>query len=152
MTTNNKELIVKKIENGTVIDHIPADKVFSVVRLLGLDAMSDEILIGTNLESKKYGRKGIIKATNKYFAAEELDKLAIIAPTATLITIKDYAVVEKRNLEIPKEIHKIVKCINPNCITNVEEMDTIFNVVSTDSLTIQCHYCEKTMTNIEIKE
>ncbi len=152
MTTNNKELIVKKIENGTVIDHIPADKVFSVVRILGLNAMSDEILIGTNLESKKYGRKGIIKATNKYFAPEELDKLAIIAPTATLITIKDYAVVEKRNLEIPKEIHKIVKCINPNCITNVEEMDTHFTVVNTEPLTIQCRYCEKTMTNIEIKE
>ncbi|MBR1770131.1 MAG: aspartate carbamoyltransferase regulatory subunit [Bacteroidales bacterium] len=151
MTTNNKELIVKKIDNGTVIDHIPADKVFAVVKVLGLDILKDEILIGTNLESQKYGKKGIIKAKNKYFQPEELDKLAIIAPTATLITIKDYAVVEKRCLEIPKEIHKIVKCINPNCITNVEEMDTLFNVVKEEPLTLQCHYCEKTMTEIKIR-
>lgn len=152
MTTNNKELIVKKIENGTVIDHIPADKVFSVVRILGLDNLCDEILIGTNLESKKYGRKGIIKATNKYFAKEELDKLSIIAPTATLITIKNYEVTEKRKMEIPSEIQKIVKCINPNCITNVEEMDTMFNVVEKEPFTLRCHYCEKTMTDIKIKE
>ncbi|MBQ9253839.1 MAG: aspartate carbamoyltransferase regulatory subunit [Bacteroidales bacterium] len=151
MTTNNKELIVKKIENGTVIDHIPADKVFDVVRILGLISLEDEVLIGTNLESKKYGRKGIIKATNKFFDCEEIDKLAIIAPTATLITIKNYEVVEKKSLSIPKEIHKIVKCINPNCVTNVEEIDTQFNVVSEEPLTIQCHYCEKTMTNINFK-
>lgn len=149
MTTNNKELIVKKIENGTVIDHIPADKVFDVVRILGLDNVKDEVLIGTNLESKKYGVKGIIKATNKFFDCEEKDKLAIIAPTATLITIKNYEVIEKKNLSLPKEIHKIVKCINPNCVTNIEEIDTIFNVTSEEPLTIQCHYCEKTMTDIK---
>ncbi len=152
MTTNNRELIVKKIENGTVIDHIPADRVFSVVRILGLNEVCDEILIGTNLESKKYGTKGIIKATNKYFAKEELDKLAIIAPTATLITIKNYEVTDKRKMELPHKIQKIVRCINPNCITNVEEMDTLFDVVEKQPLTIQCHYCEKTMTDIKIKE
>lgn len=151
MTTNNKELIVKKIENGTVIDHIPADKVYSVLKMLGLESLQDEILIGTNLESKKYGKKGIIKATNKFFEAEELNKLAIVAPTATVITIKNYEVTEKRKLEIPQQIHNIVKCINPNCISNVEEMETIFDVVSREPLTIQCHYCEKTMTEIKMK-
>lgn len=151
MTTNNKELIVKKIENGTVIDHIPADKVYSVLKMLGLESLQDEILIGTNLESKKYGKKGIIKATNKFFEAEELNKLAIVAPTATVITIKNYEVTEKRKLEIPQQIHNMVKCINPNCISNVEEMETIFDVVSREPLTIQCHYCEKTMTEIKMK-
>ncbi|MCF0210286.1 MAG: aspartate carbamoyltransferase regulatory subunit [Bacteroidales bacterium] len=151
MTTNNKELIVKKIENGTVIDHIPSDKVFAVVRVLGLDIIEDEVLIGTNLESKKYGKKGIIKATNKFFDNETIDKLAIIAPTATLITIKNYEVVEKKHLTLPKQMHNIVKCINPNCVTNIEEIDTMFSVVSEEPLTIQCHYCEKTMSDIKFK-
>ncbi len=148
MTTNNKELVVEKIANGTVIDHIQADRVFKVVSILGLDSYEDEVLIGTNLSSKKYGKKGILKIKNKYFTQEELDKIAIIAPTATIITIKDYEIKEKKSLEIPHQIHKIVKCINPNCITNVEEIDTQFEVVGKDPLSIQCHYCEKTMQEI----
>lgn len=148
MTGNKKELIVTKIENGTVIDHIPADKVFKVVRILALDTHQDEVLIGTNLSSKKYGTKGIIKVKNKYFEDDDIDKIALIAPHATIITIKDYEVKEKKNLQLPKQINKIVKCINPNCITNVENIDTAFNIVEDNPLKIQCHYCEKTMTDI----
>ena len=76
-----------------------------------------------------------------------------MAPNATLIVIKDYDVVEKRQLTIPSEIRKIVKCINPNCITNIEDnIETKFNVVGEESLKLQCHYCEKTMTNIRFNE
>lgn len=152
MTANNKELVVEKIDNGTVIDHIPADRVFKVVRMLGLDDYQDEVLIGTNLCSRKYGKKGILKIKNKYFTQDEIDKIAIIAPTATIIIIKDYVVEEKKHLELPKHIHNIVKCINPNCITNVEEMETRFDVVNTDPLRIQCHYCEKTMEEIQFND
>ncbi|MBP3253467.1 MAG: aspartate carbamoyltransferase regulatory subunit [Bacteroidales bacterium] len=152
MTTNNKELVVEKIDNGTVIDHIPADRVFKIVKILGLDTYEDEVLIGTNLCSKKYGKKGILKIKNKYFTQDETDKIAIIAPTATIIVIKDYEVTEKKNLVLPKHITKIVKCINPNCITNVEEIETNFDVVNTDPISIQCHYCEKTMEEIIFNE
>lgn len=152
MTTNNKELVVTKIDNGTVIDHIPADRVFKIVSLLGLDKFNDEVLIGTNLISKKYGIKGIVKVKNKYFCQQELDKVAIIAPTATIIEIVDYEVVKKENLHLPKIIHKVVKCINPNCVTNVEHIDTIFNVVEANPLKIQCHYCEKIISEITFKE
>ena len=152
MTTNNKELVVEKIDNGTVIDHIPADKVFKIVRILGLEAYEDEILIGTNLCRKKYGKKGILKIKNKYFSQDEIDKIAIICPTATIIIIKNYEVEQKKHLEIPKHIHKIVKCINPNCITNVEEIETNFDVVNNDPIQIQCHYCEKTMEEIIFNE
>lgn len=152
MTANNKELVVEKIDNGTVIDHIPADRVFKIVKILGLDTYEDEVLIGTNLCSKKYGKKGILKIKNKYFTQDETDKIAIIAPTATIIVIKDYEVTEKKNLVLPKHITKIVKCINPNCITNVEEIETNFDVVNTDPISIQCHYCEKTMEEIIFNE
>lgn len=152
MTTNNKELVVTKIDNGTVIDHIPSDRVFQIVKVLSLNNYNDEVLIGTNLSSKKYGTKGIIKIKNKFFEHSELDKIAIIAPTATIIEIKNYDVVSKKNVELPSTIQKIVKCINPNCITNVEQMDTLFDVVDKNPLKLQCHYCEKTMTEIQFEE
>jgi aspartate carbamoyltransferase regulatory subunit len=138
-----KELKVSAIENGTVIDHIPPLSVFQVIRILNLDNIPNQIMIGTNLDSLKLGKKGIIKVSNKYFESEEINKIALVAPTATLIVIKDYTVVYKAKVEIPDYIKKIVKCINPNCITNVENIPTKFTVIDKEDLKLQCHYCEK---------
>ncbi|MDD4703255.1 MAG: aspartate carbamoyltransferase regulatory subunit [Bacteroidales bacterium] len=149
---NKKELVVSAIENGTVIDHIPVDTVLMVLSILGLDKYEDEVLIGNNLDSKKYGKKGIIKARNKFFEQKDINKIALVAPNATLIVIRDYEVVEKKFVEIPNKIEKILKCINPNCITNKEIIDTKFKVVDEKPLKIQCVYCEKTMTNIRFSE
>ena len=104
-----KELVVSAIDNGTVIDHIPANEIYKVVKILNLDKYNDEVLIGTNLSSKKFGKKGIIKVKNKFFEETEVNKISLVAPNATLIVIKDYEVVEKIQLTIPKEIKKIVK-------------------------------------------
>jgi len=125
-----RELKVTAIENGTVIDHIPAQNLFQVVRILGLENYDDMVLYGTNLESKKYGRKGLIKVSNKFFKSEEINKIALAAPSATLIIIKDFKVVEKKQVEIPSEVVKFVKCFNPNCITNHQKIETRFNVIS----------------------
>ena len=146
MTKQNirKKLKVSAIENGTVIDHIPPQSVFQVIRILNLDKITNQIMVGTNLESQKYGKKGIIKVSNKYFESEEINKIALVAPTATLIVIKDYTVVYKANVEIPDNINNIVKCINPNCITNHESIPTRFNVINKEDLRLQCYYCEKT--------
>lgn len=149
---NKKELVVSAIDNGTVIDHIPAGEVYKVVKILNLDEYQDEVLIGTNLTSKKYGTKGIIKVKNKFFEEKEVNKIALIAPNATLIVIRNYEVVEKRKLDIPDRVKNIVKCINPNCITNIEDIETDFRIVEKEPLKLQCHYCEKTMTNIRFKE
>jgi len=138
-----RELKVTAIENGTVIDHIPAQNLFQVVRILGLENYDDMVLYGTNLESKKYGRKGLIKVSNKFFKSEEINKIALVAPSATLIIIKDFKVVEKKQVEIPSEVVKFVKCFNPNCITNHQKIETRFNVISKNELKLQCHYCEK---------
>jgi aspartate carbamoyltransferase regulatory subunit len=140
---DRKELKVSAIENGTVIDHIPSLSVFQVIRILNLDNITNQIMIGTNLDSQKLGKKGIIKVSNKYFESEEINKIALVAPTATLIVIKDYTVVYKAKVEIPDNIKKIVKCINPNCITNHENIPTKFSVIDKADLRLQCHYCEK---------
>ena len=143
MEETRKELKVSAIENGTVIDHIPAESVYQVMRILKLDECKEQILFGTNLESKKYGRKGIIKVRNRYFADEDLNKIAIAAPIATIIVIKNYLVIEKKQVETPGEIKQFVKCVNPNCITNVEDVTTRFKVIQDNGTKLQCHYCEK---------
>jgi aspartate carbamoyltransferase regulatory subunit len=138
-----KELKVSAIENGTVIDHIPSNSVFQVVKILNLDEFDNQIFLGTNLDSYKYGKKGIIKVSNRFFKADEINKIALVAPTATLIVIKNFSVVEKKKVEIPDGVEKIVKCFNPNCITNNEPIRTRFTVIDKDELRLKCHYCEK---------
>jgi aspartate carbamoyltransferase regulatory subunit len=138
-----KELKVSAIENGTVIDHIPSQSVFQVINILGLNKIPNQIMVGTNLDSNKLGKKGIIKVSTKFFESEEINKIALVAPSATLIVIKDFTVVYKAKVEIPERINKIVKCINPNCITNNESIPTKFTVIEKEDLKLSCHYCEK---------
>jgi aspartate carbamoyltransferase regulatory subunit len=152
MTDKRKELIVSAISNGTVIDHIPADSVFQVIKILGLDKISNQLYFGTNLDSKKYGRKGIIKVSEKWFADIDINKIALVAPSATLIEIRDYEVVRKANVIIPDSIERIVRCFNPNCITNKEDVPTKFSVLYDENgeMKLACHYCEKNTSKANI--
>ncbi|MCX6230982.1 MAG: aspartate carbamoyltransferase regulatory subunit [Bacteroidetes bacterium] len=138
------ELVVSALENGTVIDHIPSKNVFQVIKILNLDTFDNQILFGTNLDSKRYGKKGIIKVKNKFFEIEEINKIAIVAPSATLIVIKNFEIIEKKPVEVPGIVDKFIKCINPNCVTNHENIHTRFTVIDKDAMKLQCHYCEKT--------
>lgn len=138
-----KELKVSAIENGTVIDHIPSQSVFQVIRILNLTEYPNQLLLATNLESQKMGKKGIIKVSNRFFVPEEINKIALVAPSATLIVIRDFNVTEKKQVKIPDKVEKIVKCFNPNCITNHEEMETSFAVIDKKELKLRCKYCEK---------
>ena len=124
-----KELQVAALENGTVIDHIPSDKVFTVVSLLDLQNTDGNITIGNNFESKKLGKKGIIKVADRFFTDEEVSRLSVVAPNIKLNIIRHYEVVEKKQIVMPDELKSIVKCNNPKCITNNEPMQTWFHVV-----------------------
>jgi len=140
---SKKELIVNAIEEGTVIDHIPAKDLFKVIRILDLEKIENQITFGTNMASSKLGKKAIIKIENKFFAQEEINKIALVAQDANLNIIKDYKVVEKMKVEIPDEIIGIVKCFNPKCITNHENIPTKFTVISKNDVSLKCLYCEK---------
>jgi len=153
MSEKIKELKVSAIENGTVIDHIPSNAVFQVIRILKLETFGNMVLFATNLESKKYGTKGIIKVSNKYFKPEELNKIALVAPHASIIEIKDFQVSSKKIVEIPEQVTGIVKCFNPNCVTNHEQVVTRFSVIEKEDLKLKCHFCEKITrrNNMEFK-
>lgn len=146
-----KELQVAALENGTVIDHIPSDKVLTVVSLLDLQNTDGNITIGNNFESKKLGKKGIIKVADRFFTDEEVSRLSVVAPNIKLNIIRHYEVVEKKQIVMPDELKGIVKCNNPKCITNNEPMQTWFHVVDKEQGILKCHYCEKEQQKDNIK-
>ena len=127
--SEKKELQVAALKNGTVIDHIPSNKLFTVVSLLGLQDEDANITIGNNFESKKLGKKGIIKIADRFFTEEEISRLSVVASKIKLNIIRDYEVVEKKEVEMPDELKGIVKCNNPKCISNNEPMQTWFHVI-----------------------
>ncbi len=139
----NKELQVKALENGTVIDHIPSDKLFKVVSLLKMDGLKNQITIGNNLSSKQMGTKGIIKVADRYYAEEEVNRIALIAPMAKINIIKNFEVIEKKILTLPDNFTGLVKCPNPKCITNNEPMKTRFETVNKAPVVLKCLYCER---------
>lgn len=143
MNSANQALQVAALKDGTVIDHIPSNRLFSVVSLLGLERMENNITIGFNLESKKLGKKGIIKIADTFFCDEEINRISVVAPHVQLNIIRNYKVVEKREVQMPDELRGILKCANPQCITNNEPMKTLFHVSDKERGIAKCHYCEK---------
>ena len=140
-----KELVVSALENGTVLDHIPAKNIYKALEILNLKGVENQITIGINLASKQFGQKGIIKVADKFFEDEELNKLALIAPKATVNVIRDFKVVEKKVLKIPAEVTGIAKCQNAKCVTNHQPIKTRFTtLVKDDKIKLLCHFCEKT--------
>ena len=150
MNKNKQALQVAALRNGTVIDHIPAEKLFTVVSLLGLEHMENNITIGFNLESKKLGTKGIIKIADKFFCDEEINRISVVAPHVKLNIIRDYEVIEKKEVYMPDDLKGIVKCANHKCITNNEPMATLFHVTDKENCVLKCHYCEKEQRKEEI--
>jgi len=146
-----KVLQVEAIEKGTVIDHIPSAQTLTVVRILS--ELEDLVTIGINLSSQVMGRKGVVKIANRKLSPEEVAKIALIAPQATLNIIENYEVVEKYRVVPPKEVEGIVRCSNPNCITNHEEVRTKFHVRPRPDgrLRLICHYCERIYDQGEIE-
>ena len=134
MNDNKHAMQVSALCNGTVIDHIPADKLFAVVNLLDIPSMGNNVTIGYNLESKKLGKKGLIKIADRFFSDDEVSKISVVAPNVVLNTIRNYQVVAKRELRMPDELHNII---------NNEPMSTHFTVSNREEGTLKCRYCEK---------
>lgn len=150
--TTEKKLKVAALKDGTVIDHIPSDKLFKVVHILHLDSCNNQITLANNLESKKIGSKGLVKIADRALAEDETNKLTLICPDAKINIIRNYEVVEKRPLVIPNEIREIVQCNNPNCITNHQPVTTRFYVLQEDGeIRLKCRYCEREVKQEEVK-
>jgi len=152
MNKKRTELQVSAIRSGTVIDHIPSENTFRVFRILNLEHAKEQVYFGTNLASIKLGKKGIIKISGKFFEAEEINKISLVAPQATLIEINEYEVSKKGPIMMPDYVENIVKCSNPKCVTNNQAVPTKFNIIKDHHgrMKLACQYCEKTMAQEEI--
>jgi len=146
-------LTVRKIKDGTVIDHIPVGRALKVLKLLGIEPSGEyRIALVMNVESKKIGRKDIVKIENLELDSSDMDKIALVAPTATINIIRDYRVERKEYVKPPREVEGILKCINPTCISRQgrEHIKSRFRIVREEPLTYQCIYCGSLLEEGEI--
>ena len=141
---------VSAIRDGTVIDHIDSDATFKVADILQEQGEQHTVLVGVNLASGRLGKKGIIKIENRNLTPDEVNKIALIAPHATLNIISDFKAVEKTQVKLPERIERIVKCFNPHCVTNQQPLMTKFEVLRPSPPALRCLYCERVMSGDEI--
>jgi len=150
---SSESLRVRRIREGTVIDHIPAGTALSVLKILGVTGKEGYVIaVVMNVESEKIGKKDIVKIEDRELAKEEVDKIALIAPTATINIIRNYEVVQKYRVNLPDIIIGLIECTNPTCITRRENepIEATFKVVSRDPLKLQCTYCGTYLTREDV--
>ena len=147
------ELIVRRIKEGTVIDHIDEGKGLQVLSALGIEGEDGSLItIALNVPSGKYRKKDIIKVENKFLHDDDTNKLAVIAPNATVNIIKNYKLVEKRRVSLPNEIDRIFRCSNPECITNsTEHIESVMDVIDKTNLVLKCRYCGRILDVNKLK-
>lgn len=140
---SERELRVSKIKDGTVIDHISGGYALDVVKILGITGREKRIMtLAINVPSKRFRVKDIVKIEGRALNAEEVNRIALVAPHATINIIRNYDVVEKLEVKLPKVIENIIKCANPACISNSNEpVKAKFYVESEEPLLLKCHYC-----------
>jgi len=141
------------IKQGTAIDHITAGSALKIIRILNLAEHDKIVTVGLNFPSKQLRLKDIIKVENRELTPEEIARVAIFAPQATINIIRDFTVFKKFKAEIPKIIDYVIICPNPKCITNNEQMPSKFHVLNEKNvLKLKCHYCERAFKQTEIKD
>ncbi|KXA89431.1 aspartate carbamoyltransferase [candidate division MSBL1 archaeon SCGC-AAA259B11] len=148
------KLKVRKIESGTVIDHIPAGRALTVLKILGISEGTDAtVSLLMNVPSKKYGKKDIVKVEGRKVDEKEVDKIALTAPEATINEIRNFEVEKKRDVELPDKVEGIVSCSTPSCITNSgEPVSPTFDVVERSPLKLRCRYCKRITRGKEVLE
>ena len=149
----NKKLSVEAIENGTVIDHIPAGLGLTILRQFKLLHYGSAVTVGFNLPSKTQGSKDIIKITGVWLDDNVANRLALFAPEAVVNTIDHFKVINKRRLTLPDEIAEVFRCPNTNCASHGEPVKSRFYVRKQSGQTkLKCHYCEKTFSRDSVTE
>ena len=147
------DLIVRRIKDGTVIDHIEQGKGLRVLEALDLDGSEGNVItVALNVPSGKSKKKDMIKVENKYLENDDTNKLAVIAPNSTVNIIKNYKLVEKRRVSLPNEIERIFRCSNPDCVTNSpEHIESTMAVVDKSGLVLKCRYCSRILDVNKLK-
>ena len=143
----SKEIRITPIKNGTAIDHLNTGSAYKILQVL--DLMDYTVTLGMNVESRKMGRKDIIFIEGRELNEKEMNKIALIGKGATVNIIRNSEINRKFQLVYPEKVEGIMKCINPKCITNSENIPSKF-LIKTSPLEATCRYCETLMKEDEI--
>jgi len=147
----NRELRVRPIKDGTVIDHVKAGQALNVLKILGITPGSKEIVsMVMNVPSKKMGSKDIVKVENRELRENEVAQISLISPEATINIIRNYEVVEKYKVTPPDHVVGMLRCPNVNCISNTSEPVTSkFIVIKEEGggIKLRCYYCERVLSD-----
>jgi aspartate carbamoyltransferase regulatory subunit len=138
-----KKLQVEAIQNGSVIDHIPAQQGVKILKFFKFTQTNEKITIGLNLPTHNGAGKDLIKVENTFISDAQANQLALFAPDATINQIKDFKVVHKFQVQLPESFLGVLSCPNSNCISHNEPVKTRFYVKKGRELKLKCHYCEK---------
>jgi aspartate carbamoyltransferase regulatory subunit len=139
----NKELRVRPIKHGTVIDHITAGQALNVLKILGISGTTTAVVsVAMNVPSNVLRSKDIVKIEDRELEEEEVDRVSLIAPNATINIIRDFEVVEKYRVDLPDRLEGVMKCDNPNCISNTSEPVISKFTVNKKPVELRCIYCE----------
>ena len=142
-----KEMRVRPIRDGTVIDHIMGGQAMNVLKILGVKGTSSAVVsVAMNVPSKTQESKDIVKIENRELEQKEVDKISLISPNATINIIRNYEVADKHRVELPDMVEGMVKCVNPNCISNTNEPIISKFQVKKDPIRLRCLYCEHVIT------
>ena len=141
-----KELIVAKIDNGIVIDHItPPGRAFYALKALKIDEkFPHSVFVAINLPSRKFGRKDLLKIRNMNREDLDIKKLGLLISGSNIAYIKNYAIIEKEKIKAPKRISGVIKCPGLNCITSqYEDVEPEFIVLNGHKpISLRCVYCD----------
>ena len=150
--SDTRQLLVRRIKDGTVIDHIESGKALLVLRTLDITGEEGNVItVALNVPSSKHNKKDIIKVENRFLEKNETNKLALIAPHATINIIKEYKLVEKRKIQLPDSITGVFKCTNLKCVTNSDEyIKPVINIIDKEKVILRCRYCFRTLTINEL--
>ena len=136
-----REFRVFRIENGIVIDHIPHWSAYKVLDILGLRGTDSLVTVGFGLNSEEMGRKDLVKVENLELTARDINRIALVAPKATINRIQDSQIVDKFKVRLPDRITGLIRCTNPGCITHGEPAPARHYTLNREPVQLRCHYC-----------
>lgn len=148
MSPGREHQQVTALRNGTVVDHLNPGMALKALQVLGVPK-DGAALLGIHLVSAKMGRKDILKLENVELGPTDVARLAVFGPHATVSLIRDFKVLRKVHVELPDVITGILRCPNPNCVTNHERIETRFDVEARSPIRVRCRYCERRILETE---
>jgi aspartate carbamoyltransferase regulatory subunit len=138
-----KGMRVRPIKHGTVIDHITAGQALNVLKILGISGTTTAVVsVAMNVPSGVLEKKDIVKIEDRELKETEVDRISLIAPNATINIIRDFEVIDKHRVELPEQLEGVMKCDNPNCISNTVEPVISKFTVNKKPVELRCIYCD----------